>query len=152
MLGISGWGSSLVRWKICKLVNWSFFRSCSVFFCVCYFLCKFFYDFFYRLDISAFCRVFLLFFVLYVFCYNCSTIFASPKSFSFSKLSRNFLSVNDVIQFDMRNSMLKSAKTHFFSISINFSQCTSGVCVSDCFAQKKSVCEFDLFLFGKQHL
>ena len=92
-----------------------------------------------ELDIWASGMVFLLFFRPYVFCWNCLTTFATSMSFSYSSLSRHFLSTIVVIKFDISNSMFNSAKSHSFSNSSNFSQWSSGVSLAVCFAQKNLI-------------
>ena len=89
-----------------------------------------------RVVIRASGMVFFLLFRLCVFCCICSTIFGSSQSFSFSNLFCKFLSVIDVINFDINTLVLKSGKLHSFSISINSSQWFSSVSVSVCFPQK----------------
>ena len=101
---------------------------------------------FYRFDIRASGMVLFLFFRLYVFCCICSTTIGISQSFSFSSLSRKFLSVIDAIKFDISNSLLKSGKSHSFSNSNNFSQWSSGVSVAVCFAQKKSFRQLYFFV------
>ena len=85
----------------------------------------------------------------YVFCCTCSTTFNKSKSFTFNSLCRNFLSVIDAMNFDIIKFVLNSGKLRFFSKSSNFSQWSSGVSVSVCFAQKKSPLEFYFFPFGR---
>ena len=102
-----------------------------VFLCIGYSLMSFS-----RLDTRVFGMVLFLFLRSYVFCWICLTTFSTSKFFPFISLSRNFLSVIDVINFDKSNSMLSSGNSHSFSNSSNFSQWSSGVSLSVCFAQK----------------
>ena len=79
-----------------------------------------------RFDIRASGMLFFLFFRSYVFRCISSATFGTSKSFSSSSLSRNFLSVIDVINFDISTSVLKSGKSHSFS---NSSSLSSGLAV-----------------------
>ena len=81
-----------------------------------------------------------------IFCCFCCTTFSTSKSFSFSILSHIFLSVIDVIHLDISNSVLISGGWHSFSNSINFSQWSSGVSVSVCFAQKNLLMRWVVFV------
>ena len=83
-------------------------------------------------------------FRLYVFCWTCST-------FSFIKLSRSFLSMIDVMNFEVSNSAPKSGKLHCFSKSSGSFHWLFGVCVSVCPAQK-NLLPLYLSLFGCQYL
>ena len=99
----------------------SLFRSCAVFSFVCFLcICSSLISFS-RFDISVSDMLFFLLFLLYVFCCFCSATFGTSKSFSFSSLSRSFLSVIVVIKFDISDLVLESGKQHSFSDSINFS-------------------------------
>ena len=89
-----------------------------------------------RFGIRTFRMAFFLFLLSYVFCCIYSTTFSTFKSFSFNSLSLIFLWVIDVINFDIRNSVLKSGKFLSTFSSINFSQRFSGVSVFVCFAQR----------------
>ena len=115
---------------------WSLFWSCSVFSRMWYSVYKFIPDaFFSRFDLSSSDMVFFLFLRSFVFCWIYSTTFHTSECFSFSSLSRSFLSVIDVLSCDINISVLNSGKSHCFSSSNFFSQWTSGVSVSVCFAQ-----------------
>ena len=135
-LGIGDLDSSLVRHNIYNIV---LLVSLSVLFRIsrCVILCiGSSLMSFPRFDIRASGMVFFLFLLSNVFCCIYSTTFDIFRSFSFSNLSRKFLSVIDVINFDINDSVLSSWKSHSFSNSINFSQWCFGVCVSVCSAQK----------------
>ena len=83
----------------------------------------------FRFDISVSSIVFFLFFLSHVFCCICLTFFSTTESFSVNNLSCNFLSVVEVIKFDMSNSVLKYGKSDSFSNWNNCSQCCFGVFV-----------------------
>ena len=89
-----------------------------------------------RLDIPASRIVFFSFSQSYVLCWICSTTFSTSKSFSFISLSHNFLSVIEVIVFDVGSSVMNSGKPHSFFNSRNLSQWSSGAFLLVCFAQK----------------
>ena len=93
-------------------------------------------DCFSGFDLSASSKVFFLLFLSYVFSCISSTTFNTSKTSLFSSLSRSFLSLIDVVKFDINSLVLKSGKLHSFSISTNFYQWSSGVAVFFCFAQK----------------
>ena len=71
--------------------------------------------------------------------------------FFFINLSRIFLSVIDVIKSDISNSVLTSRKSHSFSNWSSFSQCSSGVSLFVCSAQKNlrlsCICFFSVSSF-----
>ena len=73
---------------------------------------------FLRFDIKASGMVFFLFFLSYVFCCICSKTFVTSKSFPFSSLSRNSLSVIDVIIFDISGLVLNSENGILFLFKI----------------------------------
>ena len=106
------------------------------FFPVCVILCVGSSFFLSRFDTSCFSTVFLLFLLLYVFCCICSTTFGTSKHFSFKNLSRSFLSLIDLINFDISALLLKFGESCCFSRSIIFSQWSCGVSVFVCSAQK----------------
>ena len=58
------------------------------------------------------------FFRSFMFCCICSTTFSTCKSFSFSSFSHNFVSVIDVMNFDISISVLKSGNCILFLIRI----------------------------------
>ena len=103
---------------------------------------------FFLFDVGAYGIVFFLFFRLYVFCCICSTTFGTSKSFSFSSLYRNFLSVFDAIIFDISISVLISGQSHSLSNPNKFSQWSCGVSVSVFVAQKnllvRCICFFSV--------
>ena len=93
-----------------------------------------------QFDFSTSCLISFLYFLWYVFCCIFLTTFGTSKTFSFNSLSRKFLSVTDVINFDIGNSVLISGNLHSLSLSINFSEWSSGVSLYVCFfcfAQKE---------------
>ena len=99
----------------------------------------FFFNFYFRFDISASGIVFLSFFFSYAFCLIISIVFFVSGFFFFISLSRSFLSVIAVMNFEMSNSSaVMFSKLHSFSISINLRQKSSGVSISVCLVQKNS--------------
>ena len=92
-----------------------------------------------RFDIRASGIVFFRFFLSYVFCLINSIVFANSSFYSFIKLSRSFVSVIAVINFEMsRSSAVIPPNALSFSISISLRQKSSGVSDSVCFVQKNS--------------
>ena len=69
--------------------------------------------------------LFFLFFRSYVFCRIGSTTFGISKCLSFNSLSRNILSVIDVINFNISKSVLIAGKFYILPISCNSSQWSS---------------------------
>ena len=99
----------------------------------------FFFYVFSRFDIRASVIVFFRFFLSYVFCLIISVVFFNSSFFSFIILSRSFVSIIAVKNFEMsRSSAVIPSNAHSFSISISLLQKSSGVSDSVCFVQKKS--------------
>ena len=90
------------------LFVWCPFRSCSVFSCMRYFVYNSSLISNTLFDARACVMVFLFFFLSYVFCCLSSTTFGTSKSFFFSNLCLNFLSVINDINFVSSNSVLFS--------------------------------------------
>ena len=108
--GCCGLDSSLVHRKIHTFALLVFFSILLRIFCMCYFVHRLLFDFFSRFEISLLVLVFFLFFLSFVFCYFCSNTFGTSMSFSLSSLSRNFLSVIDVIRFQKSFLVLNSRR------------------------------------------
>ena len=107
--------------------------SIGVFFCIG-FLASFLLIFIASGNVFVFfCRMQLVFF---------PTVFGISRSFSFISLSRNFLSVIEVINFQISFSVMKSENSQSSFISVSFSQWFSSVSVSECLSQNKSSREF----------
>ena len=138
MPGICVLGSSLVRYRIYRVFHLLFYFS--VWFRIVPFFCigSSFISFS-RLVISASGFVFFRLFRSYVFCFIISIVFFSSSFFSFISLSRSFVSVIAVMNFEMsRSSAVIPSNAHSFSVSINLRQKSSGVSVSVCHHMKSS--------------
>ena len=83
----------------------SFVLIPSVFFCLCYIVYGFFFDLSSQFDVSASGEKLFLFLLSFILCCFCSTNFGTSKSYSFNNFSHNFLSVIDVISFDISSSV-----------------------------------------------
>ena len=118
------------------------FRSCPVFFGWSS-VYRLFFDFFSVVDINSFD---IIFFLSFVFCI-CWTVFGTTKSFSSIHLSHNFLSLIDVMNFDMCRSVLKFGKCQFFSNSMNFSEWSSSVSMLELFRVPMPKENFVVFSF-----
>ena len=77
------------------------------------------------------CLVCVVFVPLFCVLYVCGTSESFPVIF----LCRNFLSVFDLLIFDLSSSVLNFQKSQSFSNAIYFSEWSSGVSVSGCFGQ-----------------
>ena len=92
-----------------------------------------------RFDISASGMVFYQFFLSYVFCLIISIVFFSSRFFSFINLSRSFVSVIAIMNFETnKSSAVTPSNAHSFSISLSLNQMSSGVPDSVCLVQKNS--------------
>ena len=103
-----------------------------------------------RFDVRVSGMVFFLLFLSYMFCCICPTAFGTSKSLFFNSWSRNFVSLIDIINFDISNSVLKSWKSHSFSSSNNFT--TNLPAFPYLFCPKKSPCVLYWFLLGRYYL
>ena len=76
---------------------------------------------------------------------------AFPYIYIFSiNLFRNFLSVIDVVVFEIGSLVLKLGNSQSFSGSISFSQRFTGVSIFACLAKKKSLRELNSLVFSKK--
>ena len=140
----SGW-TFMIRVPVwCNAISadmffWFLVRSCSIFSCLRLFVYRFLFDFFLVSLLEVPVLYFFLFFLSYVLHCICSIPFGTYQSFSFSSLCCKFLSVTDVINFNISKCVLNSGKLYSFCNSIYFSQWSIGVSVSACLAQKISL-------------
>ena len=96
--------------------------------------------------------MFFLFFLSYVFCCLFLIVFGTSERFSFNSPSPKFFSLIAVINFELNTVLLKSGKSSSLSNSISFSESSSGVTVSDCFAPKNLLVSCVFFLLGNYYL
>ena len=141
ILGLGNWvsHSNLVRYNICNFTDSVFFWPCSVFFWYmvpCESTFSLIYSF---VHISASRLVFFLFFIVCALLSSFNCFLSLSKSPPFISLSHNFLTVIDFMNFHMISSVPNSEKIQLFSNWIIFSQWSSDVSVSDCFAQNNLV-------------